>query len=225
MERIGMMTRMSPKAVPHTSHATKSTSSACAVATPQTEETIVDQTAFARDMARMVPSQYGERAWIVNGKVTSTNPSSIPKGSSSPSSTSSSSAISSTSSSGSTNSATAAAGQGASPSPGPDGEGTPVGAIAGGVVGGVVVLALLAGAIVFFRRRAKKDRQTHQQSHTSASNTHNHSPHAQTTSRAMSEAPQYGNKEPEKFRSEVAGTERYEMGPQAKEKPWRQELE
>ncbi|KAL8762250.1 MAG: hypothetical protein Q9194_007585 [Teloschistes cf. exilis] len=168
-----------------------------------------------------------EAKWIVNGKVTSTNPNSIPKGSSSPSSTSSSSsATSSTStSSSSSNSATAAAGQGASPTPGPDGEGTPVGAIAGGVFGGVVVLALLAGAIVFFRRRAKKDRQTHQQSHTSASNTHNHSPHAQTTSRAMSEAPPYGNKEPEKFRSEVAGTERYEMGPQAKEKPWRLELE
>ncbi|KAI4198819.1 MAG: hypothetical protein LQ350_005060 [Teloschistes chrysophthalmus] len=172
---------------------------------------------YAARSLNLTPASSDLASWIVNGKVTSTNPSSIPKGSSSPSSTSSSTS----SSSSSTNSATGAAGQDASPTPGPVGPKTPAGAIAGGVVGGVVVLGLLAGTIVFFRRRAKKDQQTH----TSATNTHNQSPHAQATSRTMSEAPQYGNKEPEKFASEAAGTERYEIGHQAKEKPWRQELE
>ncbi|KAI4236401.1 MAG: hypothetical protein LQ352_008009 [Teloschistes flavicans] len=115
-------------------------------------------------------------------------------------------------------------GQDVSPTPGPD-NGTPAGAIAGGVVGGVVVLALLAGAIIFFRRRAKKDRQTHQQSYTAGPNAHYQSPHAEMGSRAMSEAPQYGNKEPAKIRSEAAGTERYEIGTPAKEKTGTQELE
>ncbi|KAL8938569.1 MAG: hypothetical protein Q9216_003819 [Gyalolechia sp. 2 TL-2023] len=49
------------------------------------------------------------------------------------------------------------------PSPDPQSDdGSNAGAIAGGVVGGAAVLAILAAAIWFFRRRARKNRQREQ---------------------------------------------------------------
>ncbi|KAL8726854.1 MAG: hypothetical protein Q9181_005908 [Wetmoreana brouardii] len=165
----------------------------------------------------------GSKAWIVDGKVTSTNPDTIPKGA--PSSSTSSSSASATSGF-STSASTSAFGQShispsPSSSPSPD-NGTPVGAITGGVVGGVTALALLSAAIWFFRRHAARNRQQpHSDQH--------YAPVAELqSSRTMSEAPQYGAHEPisardQKTRLEIDSHERYEIGHQ--DKTGRQELE
>ena len=169
-----------------------------------------------------------EAKWIFNGKVTSTNPYTIPERKSSSSSSTSSSSTSSTAPTDAPNAEFAnqndqssdSAAESASASE-PD-SGTPVGAIAGGVIGGVAALALLVLAMWFLRRRGKKNRQQKQCQY--AVEQYGPVP-PDPRRRTLSEAPQYGNYEPyEKRQHDVDGRQRYEIGDQAQDKTGRQEL-
>ncbi|KAL8959457.1 MAG: hypothetical protein Q9183_005632 [Haloplaca sp. 2 TL-2023] len=163
-------------------------------------------------MCCRLPGEGDQSKWIYNGKVTSTNPYTIPERESSSSSTSSTSP---------TNAPNAELANQNDQSSEPD-SGTPVGAIAGGVIGGVAALALLAAAIWFLRRRSKKNGQQKQAQY--AEEQYAPVP-PDPRRRTLSEAPQYGKFEPnEKQQHEICGGERYEIGYQAQDKTGRQEL-
>lgn len=163
----------------------------------------------------------GDGKWIVNGRITDTNPNLQT------STTSSSSSSTSSSTSSSSTSTTTPANQQSLPSPDPQpSKSNNTGAIAGGVVGGVAVLALLAAAIWFFRRRGRKNREQHQHP---PEQEYQDPPSAPETTSPPNTIPIPGLHEAyaptrEKDPAHLDSRERFEIGYQDKDNNNRQEL-
>ncbi|KAI4181627.1 MAG: hypothetical protein L6R41_006509 [Letrouitia leprolyta] len=169
----------------------------------------------------------GDGKWIVNGRITDTNPKLQ-------TSTTSSSFTSSSISSASTSTITPA-GESSnqnslpSPDPQPSSGSNNAGAIAGGVVGGVAVLAILAAAIWFFRRRARNDREQQQQKQQESPPPEQPPPMAPSTIPQPNTISIGGLHEAfaptnEKDPAHLDSRERFEIGYQDKDKNNRQEL-